>query len=415
MSAGLGLLKKFLTSDYAFSYLSDQLNLSEDSFKDDEKTVYEFISDYLIQYGERPSVETINAELDIDLSGYPDDSISYWADRVDRRNVSDLLINTSNRIKELTAEGDLETARVELIETTIQLRNAHSVDRLFHLPDCVEQVLTSHDVRQKRAGINGVSFGFPYIDEISDGAQPGDSCAIVGTKSVGKSYILLNSSLIEYLDSNTAVPLFVTCEMPAVQCARRLLALKAKIPVTLIRTGKVGHFARKQLDASLMDLREMGSRPFYIMQGTLRSTIDSLALMVQEVSPTVLYVDGAYLLKISGKPKASWEIVKETAEFLRQLAADLNIPIISTYQFNRKGKKGLDGIGGSDAVGQLAAIVIKVEDPEGGETWDLKSKKILTFIKGREGEKGKIEVLYDMSNMIIKQLNVLSGYKTNDS
>jgi replicative DNA helicase len=137
--------------------------------------------------------------------------------------------------------------------------------------------------------------------------------------------------------------------------------------------------------------------------------------MVQEVSPTVLYVDGAYLLKISGKPKASWEIVKETAEFLRQLAADLNIPIISTYQFNRKGKKGLDGIGGSDAVGQLAAIVIKVEDPEGGETWDLKSKKILTFIKGREGEKGKIEVLYDMSNMIIKQLNVLSGYKTNDS
>jgi hypothetical protein len=40
----------------------------------------------------------------------------------------------------------------------------------------------------------------------------------------------------------------------------------------------------------------------------------------------------------------------------------------------------------------------------------MKSYKIFELLKGREGERGTVRVIYDMGRMEIKQDSVVSGY-----
>ena len=101
-----------------------------------------------------------------------------------------------------------------------------------------------------------------------------------------------------------------------------------------------------------------------------------------------------------------------------KLATDFNIPIFASYQFNRKGAGDMANIGGSDSVGQLASIVLSLtsEDKDGSQQpWSKRSFKHLQLIKGREGEEGKIRVLFDMRRMIIQQDSILEGVYDEES
>jgi hypothetical protein len=100
---------------------------------------------------------------------------------------------------------------------------------------------------------------------------------------------------------------------------------------------------------------------------------------------------------------------------MKMLATQFNIPAIATYQFNRRGAGDIGNIGYSDAIGQLASIVCSIDDEEqekGHEdtVWSARSYKLLTLLKGREGEKGVIRMLYDMHRMLVEQESVLKGY-----
>jgi hypothetical protein len=148
------------------------------------------------------------------------------------------------------------------------------------------------------------------------------------------------------------------------------------------------------------------------MEGSLKTTIEDIATRVQELRPTILYIDGAYMVQTATKHKAKWERVSEVAEYMKMMAKDFNIPVIASWQFNRKGPGSLGNIMYSDSVGQLASIVAAIEndDVEGRTQWDARSTKRFTLLKGREGEKGKLRVMYDMTRMEITQIEVLSGY-----
>ena len=136
-------------------------------------------------------------------------------------------------------------------------------------------------------------------------------------------------------------------------------------------------------------------------------------MRVQELRPTVVYVDGAYLMQTKDRTKAKWENVTAIAEYQKMIAKDFNIPVIASWQFNRKGPGSLGNISYSDAIGQLASIVCGITDEKGAEKinrWQRRSYKILNLLKGREGEKGVMKVLYDMGRMVIEQHSVVSGY-----
>jgi replicative DNA helicase len=388
------------------------VGITEESFIDEEAKVFRMIRAHYEDYGKVPLVPTVEEETEVKLRGFPDEPILYWADKVKRRNQRRMIIARAEKAVKCAQDDELDEARGEIQECLFGLDAIAPSDQVRVLSVVAQEVIAAHDKRRKSTKMSGVSFGIEYIDMVTDGAQPGDSVAIAARPGIGKTYLLLQSARVAWEGGQS--PLFHSMEMSSMPIVRRLLALRTKVPAMHIRTGRLSHYARKKLTDDLVNLQRLeDTTPFYLLQGDLASTVEDLILRVRELKPTVLYVDGAYLLRTRAKTGAMWERVATTAETLKRIATEFNIPVIATYQFNRRGPGSLGNIAFSDTVGQLASIVMGLSDEDAKSkegTFSTRMYKILHLIKGREGEKGTVRVLYDMERMNIIQDAVLHGY-----
>ena len=409
ISIGLGLLQKIMEENRPLSFLQDH-NLGEEAFEGDEKSVYTFLSQHVRRHGRMPKAETVEQETDVSFRDFPDEPLGYWLDNLIARNQSNLILETYRAVKEDIVSGDVNSAlrRVKSLALDVDRHNPSS--EIVTLADSSSKIIEDHDKRQRSTLMGGVPFGIEYLDNISDGAQPSDTVAFVGRPGVGKSYFLGKMSLYSYREMQ-AVPLVVTMEMSAVQWSRRLAALESSVTAQMLRLGRLSIYGKNQLQQAINIFAGM-DRPYYILQGSLNSTVEDLALRVQELRPSVVYVDGAYLMQTKEKNKARWERVTTVAEYQKMIAKEFDIPIIASWQFNRKGPGSLGNIAYSDAISQLASIVCGIEDEkkQGQTMWEARVYKILKLLKGREGERGVIRVLYDMDRMVIEQDSVISGY-----
>lgn len=410
MSVGVALFRRILTDRVPLSVLAES-GLRREDFVKDELLIYDMVMDYAQQFGQLPQLETVLTETGVTIPEFPNEPLAYWLGEVVYRAKQSLMIHEGRQAVEEAESGDLEDAIGQLRRLLLDLNNRFESDYVVPVTDAMRTALADHDRRQRSPGILGIPFGFPYLDYISDGAQGGDTVAVVGRPAMGKTYLLLAMALQAYL--NGKQPLFFSPEMAVPQIGRRLLALFTHTPADYLKRGRVGHFARQGICAELAALEEQNEgRRFDLVQGSSLSTVEDLVLRVKDMSPDVLYVDGAYLLQSRSRFKAKWERVSEVAEVLKRLASDQNIPVIATYQFNRKGPGNLDNIGLSDTVGQIASIAFSLQpDNQDGAhvIWSGQETKILRLLKGRDGEQGSIRIRYDMVRMIIDQLSVIDG------
>lgn len=409
MSAGLALFNKIITDNERMAVLREN-NISFDDLDDKEQKVYNFITTYVELYNKYPKKETIFQETGISFPMFPNEPLAYWINKIKRRKRTKEFLSVGKKIQDVTSDGDLETAE-DIIRNSFRTLQKDSED-VFSLPEVSEQVLELHDKRQKAGTMSGVPFGIPYIDQVSDGAQPDDTVAICGRPSTGKTYLMLSCALHANLQKKKV--LIMSCEMSPFQCARRIIAMKSRVPSTGIRLGRLSFWAREKVVENIREMSTLfNETPFYIMKTTLNTTVEDLAYRILDLEPDVVYIDGAYLLKARQKNLQRWERVTYTAEYIKNLATTYRIPLIGTYQFNRKGPGNLGTIAYSDSIGQLASIVLSLDeedDMSASLRIDHKQYKVLELIKGREGEKGKVRLIYDMKRTNVEQEEVISGY-----
>lgn len=411
MSAGLGLLNKLIVDSVPIGKL-DELGIKASSFNAGGETkVFEFVRSHFQSYGEMPKKKTVVVETKVNLDGFPiDEPLMYWVDKLKEREKSKIIINSAEAMKEAVNVKDVGAAIIEARSLALTLSEMDAIgDKIVGLQAVVDDVLTAHNRRQMEPDLGGITMGFPSLDALSDGAMPGDTIAIVARPNIGKTWLLLHMLLSAYKQGS--VPLIHSMEMPPIQIMRRILAMNSKTSATKIKFGKLSFFAMKKLLSDFEKLKneEAQGRPFHFLKGSMKSTIDDLVLRVQELKPSAVYIDGAYLLKVSGRGQQSrTEKVSETAEKLKAMSIDFDIPVFSTYQFNRIGPRGgLGSIGLSDTIGQLASIVLSLEDENNIENDGYQRErqyKKLKIIKGREGEWGEFRILYDMATATIAEV-----------
>lgn len=407
MSVGKGLLHTFANSNVELSVLESN-NINASSFIKDEKTIYEFIVSHISLYGRKPSIQTIEVETGVTFPRFPDEPIEYWIREVHERNDGACFLDVSRAIQDSVKEGDIEAARRVFFEAYERVQRGGGVSILSNLKDVAPDVVSMHDQRQRSGQLSGITFGFDYLDKVSDGAQPGDTIAIVGRPSVGKSYILFKMATQAY--SLGHVPLVVSMEMPKIQCARRLLSLLSGVPVRHVRFGKLSHWGREKLLRGISNLSD--DRAFPLMPGSLELTIDRIESIIREVSPSAVYLDGGYLVRTRKAITSRWERITEVAEIVKKCATKYDIPIFVSYQFNRQGPGSLGNIGGADAVGQLASIVLSVDDDKemtAAAQVGIEYKTV-QLVKGREGEKGKILIVFNMMKTGVDQHSIIEDY-----
>lgn len=411
MSVGIGLLKA-LYADRAASFASlYNMGITAELFPGDERTLFNYIERFYLDYGSLPSVETVvaNTGIALDWSNLPEEPLPYWADKVrDRR----LLANAAqhcDRLRAVLANGRIEEVRETISHAYIAMEEGRALHSIKLLTEVASDVVSDHNRIQQHTDLPGIPFAFPFFNLVSGGMMGGDLISIVGEPATAKSYFLLNDALHTH-DSGYKT-MFFSMEMPLLQCGRRIISLRSKVNYARLRLGRVSYFGMDRIQQEIESMsREI---PFHLISGGIFGTIDKFYVQVKHYKPDIVFLDGAYLMRPAGgdnKGKA-WEKATNVMENLKHIALAEDIPIVISYQFNRAAPGTLAGIAVTATVGQLSSIVLATEHEENDNSSNMRpiQYKIIKVLKGREGETGKIRVELDFGAMIFKQDEVIAG------
>lgn len=411
MSVGHGFINQLLLEQVPPTRAAD-FNLDSTFFIDEERAAFNFITDFFSRYGSVPSKEVIEAECDITIPETPEGTLGYWADKIRERRIHHDIRRGVGQVTSLLADEDFDGAVAALQSIAIGVSAIDPRSALIDASDAVPMILQRHADMQNSASLLGVTFGFPFLDDMTGGAQAGDLIILTGRPGSGKSYLLIKMALEAVISGRTV--LFVTNEMTAAQIVSRALSLLSGVTHNLLKRGRLSQFALHVLEDTARFLRD--NQRFKLFEGMLVGSVQDIVLRIREVRPDVVYVDGAYLLSFKGlRGGSTWEQVKEVATELKKTAMGLRIPVFATYQQSRKaeGKKGasIATVAYSDAVPQLSSIALDLSEEELDEdfAFSLVTEKIMTIFKGREGEYGSFKVSFNMRRMKIEQGEILTS------
>lgn len=421
--SGSLLLCKILTEKLTSSVFADY-DIKEHQFvNQDDRELYNFVMEHNKEYGKLPSMVATKKQFPaITNLLLPSEPLDYFVKTFMNAYKKYVLVGTAEGIATaMNKDEDLDSIIESLAESHSMLQGIYSkkeINTLIPLSDAFLSAIEAAVKRRRQTDeISGASFGFDFLDKVTDGAQGGDFIVISARPKMGKTHILCNAANSAY-DQGRKV-MIATFEMTALQFARRLIERRTNISSKNVKFGNLSFHGEKKIRDHVVELKghEATGHSLMIYNGSLYTRTDILAAKIDEVNPDILFVDGAYLLKLSKGNKSTWETVAEAASFLKDLALQRNIPVVATYQLNRgttKKSSALDTIMYSDAIGQLASIAFSIKSPEEANTgesasWGSSLKRIIRIDAGREGEAAEVEVELNFGRKPFRVTRVIHG------
>ena len=216
-------------------------------------------------------------------------------------------------------------------------------DNFIHLKEAVNTIfeqIQSNNLEDDK--LVGIPTGYPDLDEMTSGFQPGDLIILAARPSVGKTTLALN--IAQFLAIQKKIPVAVfSCEMPAEQLAMRLLCSEAKINSQRIRSSNMADHEYRDLNMAFGKLSEA---PIYIDDTANISPIELRAKCRRLQTRTeikLIIID--YLQLLRGSKKKSESRFHEVSEIVREIKAfakEANIALIALSQLSRDIEKRQD-------------------------------------------------------------------------
>jgi len=408
-SVGIGILKSVIAQNLPFSEIVES-GIDDTFFEGSEIDAYNFVKSFKYDHNKYPKFETIEAEIPtISFNGLPEEPLGYWADELKVRKKFWLLSKLNGNITEYLKRNKVNQAIVDFKKTNDALLRINQEFFVEDLASIQEKVLDKHDEVQRKPGISGIPFGFPMIDSIMDGQQPGDFNVLIGQTGSCKSYFSIAAAKAAHnYGKNVMV---ISPEMPPQQIARRVLAMQMKIPDGFIRKGNLSCFAvqkaRKLIKEPVSIEGETQDNWFKILPSGLYSDVNQIVSVASEYKPDLLVVDGFYMLKNGAiRTSSNWAEDESVIYMLKNLALHSNIPILASTQYNRSNPGKLEGAKGSQAVEHTASnyLSLEFENPADRDSQQPIQTRILKSKKSRDGDSFHIKYEFNFHKTIIKEL-----------
>jgi replicative DNA helicase len=203
------------------------------------------------------------------------------------------------------------------------------------LHDEMQDAFDYVEMLMNRGGeLTGLPTGYPEIDEITGGLQPGELVIVAARPSMGKTALALNIARNAAVDHGKKAAVF-SLEMTTRSLVLRLLAAEAGIDSGTFRRGFIAvadH--RKLVDAagrlSHADLwiDDSGSLTVLEMKAKARR-------LKAERGLDLVVVDYLQLAKGEGDAERREQEISEISRGLKALAKELHIPVVALSQLNR--------------------------------------------------------------------------------
>jgi replicative DNA helicase len=330
-------------------------------------------------------------------------NIRHYADIVYKKFILRSLIDSSESIATLAYEENdmaveeiLDTAEKSIfkVSSSMNMKNAF-VSIKQSLMDTVEQI---EHLREHKDEVRGVPTGFGDLDNILAGLQKSDLIILAARPSMGKTTFALDIARNVAL-SGTPVGIF-SLEMSAQQLVQRMLSAESRVDAWAIRTGhglSNAHFTTLQEAASRLQ-----KAPIYIDDQAGNSIVKMRSVarrLKSEHGLGLIVIDYLQLMQTSKNYDNMVNQVTEISRSLKQLARELEVPVLALAQLSRAvetrgGKPRLSDLRDSGSIEQDADVVMFLhrEDRYKDEKDSITD---ILIEKHRNGAVGSIQLLFD--------------------
>jgi replicative DNA helicase len=320
------------------------------------------------------------------------------------------LAGVGREIQELASQdsGDLETLLDEAERKVFLLAEKKREGDLLPVSQLMEATLDLIDkMRSSTSGVTGLSTGYVDLDLQLTGLHGGELLVLAARPGIGKTSLAMNIAVHAACKENKGAAIF-SLEMPANQLLMRLLASAGRIDMSRLRSGRLTDTDQERFTAIA---GELYNAPIYIDDTGGLSPFDLRAkarrLKQKDDRLGLIVIDYLQLMHQKGKVESRQLEVAEISRSLKQLAKELNVPIIALSQLNRKveerkgGKPMLSDLRESGAIEQDADVVMFIhrEEEDSGDGAPAPPTKgaipvELIVAKQRNGPVGSVDLVF---------------------
>ena len=190
----------------------------------------------------------------------------------------------------------------------------------------------------QKAAITGTPSGLTDLDKVTAGFQKSDLIILAARPSVGKTALCLTWALNIGCYEKRPVLLF-SLEMGRTQLAMRMLAMESRVDMQKLRTG---FFRESDWSGLTMACGILSEAPIYIDDSpnvSLREMRSKARRVASENGGNIgiIIVDYLQLMEIKDKKVESRQLeISALSRGLKQLARELNVPVLALSQLSRK-------------------------------------------------------------------------------
>jgi replicative DNA helicase len=322
------------------------------------------------------------------------------------------LASVGREIVEMASQetGDVEVILDESERRLFALAENRREGDLRSVSDLMEQTLDLLDkMKASSSGVTGLSTGYVDLDMQLTGLHAGELIILAARPGIGKTSLAMNMAMHAALKEDKAVAIF-SLEMPADQLLMRLLASSARVDMKKLRGGRLTPHDEEKFQEMAGALY---NAPIYIDDSGGLSPFDlrAKARRLKQKDPrlSLIIIDYLQLMHQKGKVESRQLEVSEISRSLKQLAKELEVPVIALSQLNRKveerkgGKPMLSDLRESGSIEQDADVVMFIhrEDQDdgaegggGGERSNTVIPVELIVAKQRNGPVGSVDLVF---------------------
>lgn len=342
-------------------------------------------------------------------------NVDYYAQIIEEKSMLRRLIRTATQIVTESYAGDDDVSALlsDAERKILEISNQRSSSGFIAIKDVLMEVYEKvENLNMNQGGTTGIPSGFQDLDKMTAGFQRSDLIIVAARPSVGKTAFALNIAQNVGVRAKETVAIF-SLEMSAAQLVQRMICAESNVDATRLRTGSLEDDDWEKLTMSIASLSEA---EIYIDDTPGVTVADIRAKcrrLKKERGLGMILID--YLQLIHGRGKAGESRQQEVSEIsrtLKQIARELEVPVIALSQLSRGVEQRQDkrpmmsDLRESGSIEQDADIVAFLYRDD---YYDKESEKknIIEIIiaKQRNGPVGTVELVF------LKNFNKFVSYE----
>ena len=228
-------------------------------------------------------------------------------------------------------ESFIDTAESEIFRIAETKTSTGLVGSMEIVKSSIQKI---EELYKRKADITGIATGFTDLDRMTSGMHPGELTIIAARPSMGKTAFSLNIAQNMVLAQKRTVAYF-SVEMGKEAVMMRMLSAESKVSMSDIRNGKIPDSSWPKLINAAGSLSEAnffiddtsGISPFEIRSRCRR-------LKAQHGLDAIM-IDYLQLMDLKQKVESRERAVSEISKALKQIAKELQVPVVALAQLNR--------------------------------------------------------------------------------